>query len=127
MCILLFGCTDNCVCAERFYACAHVPASSVDISCACETRNERKELVGRRVCQVEIACLPRGKPPHTRDLLDRFVLNVVLCRVFVRQSVDDVESLAERIVDLHERLPLLRERVLREDRLDRTFGFARTA
>ena len=36
-------------------------------------------------------------------------------------------SLAERVVDLHEGLPLLRERVLGEDRLDRAFRLAGAA
>src|SRR5712691_4088226 len=62
-----------------------------------------------------------------RDLFDRFVLNVVLGRVLVRQRVDDVEALGERVVDLDERLPLLRQRVLRKDRLDRALRFARAA
>src|SRR5580765_5047539 len=42
-------------------------------------------------------------------LFDRFVLNVVLGRVVVRQLVDHVEALEKAVVDLHERLPLLRQ------------------
>src|SRR6266699_1916598 len=62
-----------------------------------------------------------------RTLFDWFVLHVVLGGVLVRQLVDDVEALAERVVDLDEGVPLLGQRVLREDRLDRAFRFACTA
>src|SRR3954453_8955720 len=52
------------------------------------------------------------------------VLNVVLGGVVVDELVDDAHAFPGRVVDAHERLPLLRQRVLREDRLDRAFRFA---
>src|SRR5512133_397699 len=115
MCILLFDCTNTCVYAVRFYACAYLPASFVHVVRVHETCNERKEGVGRDLRAASCA------------LLERLVLNVVLGRVVVRQLVDDVKTLEERGVDLHERRPLLRQRVLGEDRLDGALGFARTA
>src|SRR5262245_2667234 len=66
-----------------------------------------------------------GLYPVLRRLFQWWVLDVVLGRVLVRQVVDDVEPLAVRVVDLDERLPLVRERVLGEDRLHRTLRFAR--
>src|SRR5262249_46966584 len=54
-----------------------------------------------------------------RRLLDRFVLDVVLGRVLVGELVDDAHALAVRVVDTDERLPLVRESILGEDRLDR--------
>ena len=62
-----------------------------------------------------------------QKLIERLVLNVVLGRVVVRELVHLVEPLAVGVVDLHERLPLVRERVLREDRLDGAFRLAGTA
>src|SRR5215212_10554966 len=41
-------------------------------------------------------------------LLERRVLHVVLVGVLLRELVDDVEALAVGVVDLHERLPLVR-------------------
>ena len=69
MCILLFGCTDMCVYAVRFYACARVPASVVHRVRLLETCNERKEDVGRRVSrevlrtsrEVKRACAMRAR------------------------------------------------------------------
>src|SRR4051812_15198769 len=69
--------------------------------------------------------LRRRKP--ARRLLERRVLDVVLGRVLLRELVHDVEAVAVGVVDLHERLPLLRQRVLGEDRLDRAFRLAGTA
>jgi hypothetical protein len=60
-------------------------------------------------------------------LLQRLVVDVVLVRVLVRQLVDDRHTLAVRRVDAHERLPLLGQRVLGEDRLDRALGLAGAA
>ena len=60
-------------------------------------------------------------------LVERWILDVVLGRVLVDELVDDVHPLVEGVVDLHERLPFLRERVLGEDRLDRALRLARTA
>src|SRR5205823_14761053 len=60
-------------------------------------------------------------------LFQRRILDVVLGRVRVDELVHLVDPVAVRIVDRHERLPLIRERVLREDRLGRTLRFARTA
>ena len=48
-------------------------------------------------------------------------------RVLVDERVDRVQALVERRVDLHERLPLLGQRVLGEDRLDRALGLAGAA
>src|SRR3954470_8185660 len=73
-------------------------------------------------------CAQRGRGArYARTLFGRFVLNVVLGRVVVRQLVDDVEAFEERRVDLRERLPLLRQRVLGEDRLYGALRLARTA
>ena len=47
--------------------------------------------------------------------------------VLVHELVDHGRALLVRVVDLHERLPLVRERVLREDRLDRALRLARAA
>src|SRR5215208_804762 len=107
------ACASSCSVAQtrayavRFYACACVPASVVHRVRLLETCNERKEDVGRRVFAVGNA------------LFDRFVLHVVLRRVLVRERVHDVESVLERVVDLDERRPLLRQRVFGKDRLDR--------
>src|SRR5581483_359191 len=60
------------------------------------------------------------------SLFERRVLDVVLGRVLVDEPVD-LRRVAVGVVDLHERLPLLRERVLGEDRLDRALRLARTA
>src|SRR5436853_4802471 len=60
-------------------------------------------------------------------LLDRLVVDVVLDGVLLRELVDDVHSLAVRVVDLDERVPLVGKRVLREDRLDRALRFAGAA
>src|SRR3954452_22841035 len=59
--------------------------------------------------------------------VDRFVLDVVLGRVLIDERIDDRHAFTVRCVDAHERLPLLRQRVLREDRLDGALGLARTA
>jgi hypothetical protein len=64
---------------------------------------------------------------NARSLLERRVLHVVLFRVRVRELIDDVEPIAVRVVDLDERVPLVGERVLRKDRLDRALRFARPA
>src|SRR4051812_29951792 len=61
---------------------------------------------------------------RARHSVEWFVLNVVLGRVLVDELVDDAHAFAVRVVDAHERLPLLRERVFGEDRLDRAFRFA---
>src|SRR3954454_9428183 len=65
----------------------------------------------------------RARPDGKRGL----VLDVVLGRVRVDELVDDVEPLPVRVVDRHERLPLLRQRVLGEDRLDRALRLAGAA
>ena len=51
----------------------------------------------------------------------------MLGRVLVREPIDDVEAFAVGVVDLHEGFPLIRERILGEDRLYRAFGFASAA
>src|SRR5947207_10957019 len=68
-----------------------------------------------------------GYYPACGDLFQGWVLDVVLGRIFVGELVHDVEAFTVRVVDLHERLPLIGERVFREDRLDRTLRFAGTA
>src|SRR2546428_1182811 len=65
--------------------------------------------------------------PLSRGLFQGWVLDVVLRRVLVGELVHDVDPLPVGVVDLHERLPLIRERVLGEDRLDRALRFAGTA
>jgi hypothetical protein len=67
-------------------------------------------------------CLPC--PPR---LIDRLVVDVVLVRVLLGELVDDVHSLAVGVVDLHERVPLVRQRVLGEDRLHGTLRLAGAA
>src|SRR5512134_325612 len=72
---------------------------------------------------------PTSCPPdaararQASPLRDRLVVDVVLRGVRVRQRVD-LLGLGERVVDLHERVPLVRQRVLREDRLHRALGLA---
>jgi len=44
--------------------------------------------------------------------------------VGVDELVDDRHAFTVGVVDLHERLPLVRQGVLREDRLDRALGLA---
>src|SRR5256885_16623109 len=68
-----------------------------------------------------------GYVPALRELFQRWVLDVVLGRVLVGELVHDVQPFAVRVVDLYERLPLVRERVLREDRLDRPPRFTGSA
>src|SRR5262249_47921914 len=61
-----------------------------------------------------------------RKLGDRLVLDVVLGRVLVRELVDRVR-VRIGVVDLHERLPFLGQRILREDRLDGALRLAGAA
>src|ERR1700749_3783663 len=68
-----------------------------------------------------------GRYPVFRGLFQGWVLDVVLGGVRVGQPIHDIEPLAVGVVDLDERLPLVRERILREDRLDGALGFARPA
>src|SRR5262249_39100655 len=68
-----------------------------------------------------------GAFPRSASLLDRLVVDVGLVRVFLRELVHDVHSLAVRVVDLHEGVPLVREGVLGEDRLHRALGLAGSA
>src|SRR5204863_2004363 len=56
--------------------------------------------------------------------LERRVLDVVLGRVLVSELVDHVSTVAVGVIDLHEGLPLLRKRVLGENRLNRALRFA---
>src|SRR5581483_4380392 len=56
--------------------------------------------------------------------VERRVLHVVLGGVLVDELVDDVHPVAVGVVDQHERLPLVGQRVLREDRLDRALRLA---
>src|SRR6266540_7135089 len=65
--------------------------------------------------------------PPAPGLLQRRILDVVLGGVGVRELIDDVHTLAVRVVDPDEGLPLVRQSVLREDRLDRALGLARAA
>src|SRR5215210_8354709 len=58
---------------------------------------------------------------------ERRVLDVVLGGVFVHELVDHVGALVVGVVDLHERLPFLGQRVLGEDRLDRALRLAGAA
>ena len=51
----------------------------------------------------------------------------MLGRVLVRELVHDVRAVAVGVVDLDERLPLIGQRVLGEDRLDRALRFAGAA
>src|SRR5262249_35112467 len=65
-------------------------------------------------------------PLTAESALERGVLDVVLGRVLVDELVDHAR-VGAGIVDLHDRLPFVPERVLREDRLDRALRFARPA
>jgi hypothetical protein len=51
----------------------------------------------------------------------------VLRRIGVGELVHDVHAVGVRVVDADERLPLVGQRVLREDRLDGTLGLAGAA
>src|SRR2546426_12001807 len=66
----------------------------------------------------------RGPYPEVQELFQGWVLDVVLGGVLVDELVAPVDPLAVRVVDLDEWLPLVGERILREDRLDRTLRFA---
>src|SRR4051794_26003368 len=68
-----------------------------------------------------------GGYPVSRWLFQRRVLDVVLGGVRVRQLIHDIEALAVRVVDFHERLPLIGKRVFGENRLDRALRLARAA
>src|SRR6266480_879042 len=65
--------------------------------------------------------------PLSRGLFQGWILDVVLGRVLVGQLVHHVETVAVGVVDLDKRLPLVRQGVLREDRLHRAFRLTRTA
>src|SRR5829696_2478889 len=71
----------------------------------------------------------RRPTPSSRPLtlVERRVLHVVLRGVLVRKVVHDVRAFTVGVVDLHEGLPFVGQRVLGEDRLDRTLGLAGTA
>jgi len=87
-------------------------------------------VLARRTTHAHIALevVVRHVTRTTRAvLLDGFVLDVVLGGVRVGERVHYVHALAVRVVDLHEWFPLLGQRVLREDRLDRAFRFAGAA
>src|SRR5215211_929379 len=73
-----------------------------------------------------VSTAPRGFP-NARFLFQGWVLDVVLGGVLVRELVDDVRTVAVGVVDLDEGLPLVRQRVLGEDRLDRALRFAGAA
>src|SRR2546421_224730 len=60
-------------------------------------------------------------------LLERRVLHVVLVRVLLRELVHHVHAVAVGVVDPDEGLPLLRQGVFGEDRLDRALGLAGAA
>ena len=70
---------------------------------------------------------PVARYASATALLQRLVLDVVLVGVLLDERIEDRRALRECIVDLDEGLPLVRERVLGEDRLDRAFRFARAA
>src|SRR5437870_7541352 len=74
-----------------------------------------------------LSWITRARYPVSRGLFQGWVLDVVFGRVFLRELVHDVDALAVRVIDPHEGLPLVRERVLRENRLDRTLRFAGSA
>src|SRR5215204_5110651 len=56
--------------------------------------------------------------PADGKLFQGWVLDVVLGGVLVREPVHDLGALAVGVVDLDERLPLIRKRVFGEDGLD---------
>src|SRR2546421_8147916 len=91
----------------------------------------RSRLLLQAFCGMQIP--PRwvrvGPAPEAAfyALFERRILDVVLGGVLVRELVDHVCAVAVGVVDLHERFPLIRQRVLGENRLDRTLRFARTA
>src|SRR5438132_421448 len=94
----------------------------VTLLVACEGRSARRAR--------ELFLSPRevqARRSVSSDLADGLVLDVVLGGVLVHELVHDVEPLAVGVVDPHERLPLVRQRVLREDRLDRALGLAGAA
>src|SRR5437867_12365707 len=66
----------------------------------------------------------RVRYPLSSGLLQGWVLDVVLFRVLIGELVHHIDALAVRVVDLDEGTPLVRQRVLREDRLDRTLRLA---
>src|SRR5688500_7427434 len=70
----------------------------------------------------------RGFPLRAGSIaFEREVLDVVLGRVGVDERVHGRWPLRVRVVDLHEGLPLVGERILGEDRLHRALRFARAA
>src|SRR5215212_5759867 len=66
-------------------------------------RYARKWVVERGWPHPRVGLCSRSRPDSSG--LERWVLDVVLRRVLVRQLVDDVETLGVRIIDLDERLP----------------------
>ena len=66
-------------------------------------------------------------PSPSASARRRLVLDVELGRVLVDERVDLVHALGEGVVDLHEGLPLLGQRVLGEDRLDGALRLAGAA
>src|SRR5438309_563928 len=89
----------------------------------------RSRLLLHACCGIcnPLVRVAQGGCPNARFLFQGWVLDVVLGRVLVDELVHDVRALAVCVVDLHERLPLLGQRVLREDRLDRALRFAGAA
>src|SRR5687767_12105405 len=69
--------------------------------------------------------LSRFRPVLLR--VEREVLDVVLGRVLVDERVDRRGAAAVGVVDLDEGLPLVGERILGKDRLDRALRLARAA
>src|SRR4249919_1142716 len=80
------------------------------------------------MCHNLLRCGRRASPyPLLRRLFQGWILDVVLGRVLVDELVHDVGALTVGVVDPDKRLPLVRECILRKDRLDRTLRFAGAA
>src|SRR5688572_25018972 len=89
----------------------------------------RSRALPERSPSPEGACEGRrrgltGEPRVPPCLFERWVLDVVFGGVGVGELVHDVEAVRVRVVDLDEGLPLVRERVLRENRFHRALGLA---
>src|SRR5437588_5016620 len=106
-------------------------ARFADLPCFCSLSLTcsycRSRLLDHACCGIRISSFAGETARGGLGLLDGLVVNVVLDRILLGELVHDAHALAVCVVDLDERVPLVGERVLREDRLDRALRFARPA
>src|SRR5947208_15971903 len=92
-------------------------------------RTNKEGLAKYSLCRRAALLAPWRRAVFRQTLLalEGRILDVVRRRVLVRKLVDDVGALTVGVVDLDEIVPLLRQRVLGENGLDRALRFARAA